>query len=126
MIIQSQQKVGFMGLYFGLETLLGLCQMLLVDVPPTLTKITPFVSYRPSQDHLELFFSVLRSRNGFNPNPSCRLFISVFKGILMQIENKIDSGNCSILKEKVLNKCKFKISRLNSFTDFFSSKLYLN
>lgn len=109
LVIESQQKTGFMGLFFGLETLLGLCEMLIVEVPANLTRLTHFLSYRLSQDHLELFFSVIRSRNGFNPNPTCRLFISAFKGILMQLEIKIDSGNCSIIKDRVFKKCKLKI-----------------
>ena len=42
-----------MGFYFGLETILRLCQILLVNVPLNLTKITHFVSYRLSQDFSE-------------------------------------------------------------------------
>lgn len=75
--------------------------MLLLSPPPPLNKIDYILAYRLSQDHLELLFSAVRSRSGFNPNPTCRTFTAAFKGILMQAEIKIDSGNCSIIQEKL-------------------------
>lgn len=107
LLLVSQQKIGFLGLFCGLETLVGLGTMLLSEVPANLTAIKYLFSYRLSQDHLDLFFSCIRSRNGFNPNPTCRLFISAFKGILMPAEIRIDSGNCSILKNNISRRCKF-------------------
>ena len=101
LIVESQQKTGFLGLFFGLESLLGLSKMLLSEVPTSLSPITYLLSYRLSQDHLELFFAIIRSRNENNPNPTCRMFIAAFKGILMQAEIMIDSGNCSILQQNV-------------------------
>lgn len=109
LLINSQQKTGFLGLFLGLQTVVGLAKMLTVETPDTLTKIPLLLSYRLSQDHLELFFSVIRSRSGFNPNPTCRLFTVAFKGILMQAEIKIDSGNCAILQEKIVSASKYKI-----------------
>ena len=61
--------------------------------------IHPILSFEPRP--LGAFFAVIRSQNGNNPNPTCRMFISDFKGILMQAEIKIDSGNCSILQQNV-------------------------
>ena len=98
--MESQQKTGFFGIYCGLETIVGLGLMMLIETPACFKAIKYLISYRLSQDHLEMFFSAIRNRNGFNPNPTCRLFTSAFKGILMQAEIKIDSGNCSTYIEK--------------------------
>lgn len=39
-----------------------------------------------SQDHLEPFFSAIRSRGGHNNNPSCRQFQTAFKQLLVHCE----------------------------------------
>lgn len=112
-------------LYFGLETILGLGKMLLINNSPPINKIDFLLAYRLSQDHLELFFSKIRSRFGFNPNPTCRNFTAAFKCILMQSEIKIDSGNCSIIQEKLNTKCKYVKSYIYKFyivVNFSSSK----
>lgn len=106
LLIESQQRTGFLGLFLGLDAAIGLAKMLIIETPHCLTPLKYLLTYRLSQDHLELFFSVVRSRSGFNPNPTCRLFTVAFKGILMQSEMKIDSGNCSILQDKIISSSK--------------------
>ena len=44
-----------------------------------------FLPYTFSQDHLELLFSCVRSKNGFNNNPDVRTFKSAMKGILLRV-----------------------------------------
>lgn len=39
------------------------------------------LTYKLLQGHLELFFSAVRSR-GYNNNPTCMQFITVFKKLL--------------------------------------------
>lgn len=51
-----------------------------------------------SQDHLETFFSALRSRGGYNDNPTCRQFQASYKRLLIHNEVIVSPfGNCSIL-----------------------------
>ena len=42
-----------------------------------------FLSYKLSQDHLELLFSCIRGRNGFNNNPNVRQFKNTMQKILL-------------------------------------------
>lgn len=57
-----------------------------------------------SQDHLELFFCAIRSKSGWNNNPTARQFIAAFKSLLTHAQVKSSGGNseelqaCSILK----------------------------
>lgn len=41
-----------------------------------------FLTYKLSQDHLELFFSAVRSHCGHNNNPTCMQFMTVLKKLL--------------------------------------------
>uniref|UniRef100_A0A8C6V1W2 THAP-type domain-containing protein n=1 Tax=Neogobius melanostomus TaxID=47308 RepID=A0A8C6V1W2_9GOBI len=51
------------------------------------------LTYKLSQDHLELFFSSVRARGGFNNNPTTRQFTAAYKRICSQ-ENQ---GKTSLL-----------------------------
>lgn len=53
-----------------------------------------------SQDHLEIFFSVIRSHGGFNNDPTVRQFKSAFKKIIIHTEVSAPStGNYIPLEE---------------------------
>lgn len=48
-----------------------------------------------SQDYLEIFFSAIRSKGGFNNNPTALQFMSAYKRLLIHGELKnITTGNC--------------------------------
>lgn len=49
------------------------------------------LTYKLSQDHLKLFFGAIRSRGGFNNNPTSRQFEAAYKRLLIQSE--ISAGN---------------------------------
>uniref|UniRef100_A0A8C5BZB7 THAP-type domain-containing protein n=1 Tax=Gadus morhua TaxID=8049 RepID=A0A8C5BZB7_GADMO len=51
------------------------------------------LTYRLSQDHLELFFSCLRACGGFNNNPTSRQFTAAYKRLLFS-QVKTRTGNC--------------------------------
>jgi len=56
------------------------------------------LSYKLSQDHEVVFFSVLRSWGGFNSNPNAMQFHSAYKCLL--VRHQVDGsmyGNCSSL-----------------------------
>lgn len=57
-----------------------------------------------SQDHLELFFGAIRSKGGFNNNPTARQFQAAYKHLLVQVQivgskagNIADFGTINIL-----------------------------
>lgn len=53
------------------------------------------MTYRSSQDHLELFFAQIRRRNSWNNNPNVMQFTSAMKSLL--VKNSISASinsNC--------------------------------
>ena len=52
------------------------------------------LTYKLSQDHLELFFSAIRSRGGHNNNPNVRQFRGAYKRLLVRHQVKKGTGNC--------------------------------
>ncbi|KAF0761571.1 THAP domain-containing protein 9 [Aphis craccivora] len=56
--------------------------------------------YKVSQDHIETTFSAIRSRGGYNNNPTCRQFNAAYKRILVhnQVVGSI-YGNGTILNK---------------------------
>lgn len=58
------------------------------------------LTFKFSQDHLEIFFSILRSRWGFNNNPNCVQVIVAIKKLLLKNDVAAPStGNCAPLTE---------------------------
>lgn len=56
------------------------------------------LTYKLSQDHLEMFFSAICSRGGFNNNPTALEFESTYKCLLIHSEIIFSSGaNCLAL-----------------------------
>jgi len=52
------------------------------------------LTYKLSQDHLELFFSAVRARGGFNNNPTARQFTAAYKRLLVKLQVRTGTGNC--------------------------------
>lgn len=56
------------------------------------------LSYKLSKDYIEVFFSAIRSRGGFNNNPNVVQFRSAYKRLLVRHEiGGSTYGNCTIL-----------------------------
>jgi len=93
MVVNSQRKTGFLGLLFSLENCLKLYKLLTKNYPMKF-----LLTYKISQDHIETMFSAIRSRGGYNDNPTCRQFVAAFKRVL--VHNEISGslyGNCIAL-----------------------------
>lgn len=82
-ILQTERKTGFLGLIVCLKSVIGICEEY---IRPSEVKLDYLLTYKMSQDHLELFFSAIRSRGGHNNNPSCRQFVTAFKQLLVHNE----------------------------------------
>lgn len=52
------------------------------------------LTYKLSQDHLELFFSAVRACGGYNNNPNVRQFRGAYKRLLVRHQVKRGTGNC--------------------------------
>jgi hypothetical protein len=57
-------------------------------------------AYKVSLDHLELFFSSIRSAGGWNNNPTARQFTAAYKKLLIRAETRDGGlGNCIPLEQ---------------------------
>lgn len=61
------------------------------------------MTYKLSQDHLEIFFSAIRSRGGFNNNPTAWEFKVALKRLMAKADIRIlHNANCHILDDTKL------------------------
>ena len=90
----GQRKTGFVGFIASIDSVLKLFSTL-VDAQGS--PMSYLLTYKFSQDHLELFFAAVRSCEGFNNNPTARQFQSCYKRLLMRHNIKNGNGNCSIM-----------------------------
>lgn len=90
-VIDSARKTSFVGFLICIESLKGLYNEL-CDNNNSLNYIP---LYKISQDHIELFFDCIRSKGGYNNNPTARQFKAAIKQLLIYSEIR-DSGcgNC--------------------------------
>ena len=73
------------------------------------------LTYKLSQDHLELFFSAIRSRGGSNNNPNSMQFKNAYKKLLVNNKVKSIKGNCFPLDSTyILNTYNTKVDELNT------------
>lgn len=94
-ILKTRKHTGFTGFINGLESLFHMGKYLIFEIKDPLEYV---LSFKLSQDHLETFFSLIRSRNGCCVNPTCVQFMAAFKALLMRAEIKISTGNCTLLQ----------------------------
>ncbi|KAF4517055.1 hypothetical protein B566_EDAN004675 [Ephemera danica] len=91
-IINSKLKTGFIGIIKAFESTKNMFMRYIENERPILSYI---LSYKFSQDHLELFFSAIRCRGGCNNNPSARQFKGSYRRLLIHNEIQASSNaNC--------------------------------
>ncbi len=88
-MIYSLRKTAFIGFLINIHSLQYLYKSLVLE-----SKVKYLLTYKFSQDHLELFFSAIRGRLGSNNNPTCREFQAAFKRLLLHQEIRGNRGNC--------------------------------
>lgn len=90
---QNNRKTGFIGFILSLKNSINLFKYLYAK-----GDIEYLITYKLSQDHIEITFSAISGRGGYNDNPTCRQFQAAYKRIL--VHNQLTGsnfGNCSIL-----------------------------
>lgn len=86
-VLVSPRKIGFLGFCICIDSLKGLYESYVVTNP----LLKYILTYKISQDHLELFFGAIRSHGGYNNNPTARQFKASYKRLLVHTE--IKAGN---------------------------------
>jgi hypothetical protein len=90
-LVCGRRKKGFLGLIINMSSIQGIVQKYIIE-----KKDFPYLlSYKLSQDHIETFFCAVRSRGGFNNNPTALQFEAAYKRLLIHAEimSKL-SANC--------------------------------
>jgi hypothetical protein len=91
-ILTSKRKTGFLGFLLCINAVVGLAEDLVNAENPVLKYL---LTYKMSQDHLELFFSAVRACGGWNNNPTTRQFIAAYKQLMMRHNIEGGRGNCT-------------------------------
>ena len=91
---KTKRKTGFVGFLVATESVkLLLKELMERDEAP----MNYLLTYKFSQDHLELFFGAIQSAGGFNNNPTAQQFTAAYKGLLMRSTIEGSKGNCQKL-----------------------------
>ena len=80
-VLMSNRKTGFLGFIVSIRTLNYLYDSLVGCPEPQLKYL---MTYKMSQDNIELIFSQLRRMGGCNNNPTARQFSAAYKKIVVQ------------------------------------------
>jgi hypothetical protein len=92
LVIESCLKTGFVGFLNGIFAFQEMFHELVTSGP-----LDQIMTYRFSQDHLELYFSAVRSKLGANNNPTCKQFTEISKRLLVHNQIKNSNGNAGVL-----------------------------
>ncbi len=89
-VLKSKLKTGFLGFNLGIVSLHGLYEDLVRG-----GLMNELLTYKLSQDHVELLFCSLRAGLGANNNPTVLQFEASFKRLLTHQQIKTSHGNAS-------------------------------
>lgn len=101
LLLETNRHIGFLGLRICISSLKILYHKLISS-----NKLQFFPTHKISQDHIELFFGVIRSHGGHNNNPTARQFQSAYKKTICHVElQESFRGNCIPLQHIKILKC---------------------
>lgn len=94
LVIHSEKQTGFVGMITSLQNVIEIYTSYYEKFDGYL------LTYKLSQDHLESFFSAVRSKGGHSNNPTCYQFINRFKRLLVHANVQgSDNSNCLSLDD---------------------------
>jgi len=82
-LVQSSRKTGFVGLILCLRSISHILNQADMFEDGHLEYL---LTYKLSQDHLEMFFSAVRARGGFSNNPTAAQFEAAYKRLIIHTE----------------------------------------
>ena len=121
LVIHSRRKTFVLGFYISVKSIFAISQQLLA----TGSSYKP--TYRFSQDYIEILFSCIRQKGGWNNNPNCLQFQGSLRRLL--IENFVSASkvaNCtvpagyttsSLFQLKWSRSCTYMMADDNSLSD---------
>ena len=85
----TPKKTAFIGFMAAIKSVKALFEMYVGDGKP----LEYLLTYKLSQDHLELFFGAVRAYGGSSNNPTAKQFIAIYKRMMMRHQIKTTTGN---------------------------------
>jgi hypothetical protein len=82
-LLAGRRKTGFLGFLSNISAYQNMFEQLVEG-----GHLKYLLTYKTSQDHLELFFGAIRSRHGCNDNPTPDQFSSAYKRLLLHGTSK--------------------------------------
>lgn len=110
--VKSRRKAGFLGFYNAVISVINIFDIYVKSDRPELKYL---LTYKMSQDHLELFFCAIRSRGGWCPNPTAAQFVNAYKQLLIHHEIKTSTGNVQDNNVSILTTSSAKRAKINKF-----------
>ena len=77
---KTRRKTGFIGFLVAIKSIKGIFYDLVEQAEAPMKYV---LTYKFSQDHLELLLGAVRAAGGFNNNPTAQQFISAYKRLFM-------------------------------------------
>lgn len=113
LVTQAKCKMGFLGFLIDIQSLKYLYRELVQR-----NKMMNYMStYRFSQDHLELFFALIRQHGGHNNNPTTEQFRGIYKKALRHLELRSSfTGNCLPIDNFSILDCSSAVENINMTT----------
>ena len=91
LMYSTRKKTGFIGFLVAIKSM----KHIFFDLVEKKNAPMKYVlTYKFSQDHLELFFGAIRSSGGFNNNPTAQQFTAAYKRLLLRSSIQGQNGNC--------------------------------
>ena len=116
-LIDSPRKSGFLGFLINIQSFQMLFEKFVENGP-----LKFLMTFKFSQDHIELFFCSLRSRFGSNNNPSAKEFQAAYKRLLLHQEIRGNSGNCILDDDTFLLPAQSLLPPQNAAQSLFTLK----
>ena len=102
LMYETRRKTGFLGFLMAIKS----TKEIFHDyVEKETAPLKYLLTYKLSQDHIELFFGAIRSAGGFNNNPTALQFTSAYKRLLLRSSIQGGKGNCQKVDETQLLFC---------------------
>lgn len=88
-LLKTKRKTPIIGFLVAIQSTKALCDLYVGENKP----LEYLLTYKLSQDHLELFFCAVRASGRFRNNPTTLNFMSAYKRLLMRHQIKSSNGN---------------------------------
>ena len=121
-IFRSRRKAGFIWFF---TAVLSACNIFDIYIKPPTSKMKYLLTYKTSQDHLELFFCAIRGRSGWCPNPTATQFVSAYKRLLIRHDISINAGNVRAMSNtKILHVSSGEGKKIRAKIDRYDLNIY--